>query len=200
MKYLRRISTAVAMALAMAGATNLHAAGLQAGNTNPAPRRPSETATQSTPIDSREFVDKMAIAGLAEVELGKMAAERATNPDVKAFAQMMVRDHSRADQELSRVASQLNIQPPTQVDQEHRDLIDRLSKLQGAEFDREYMAAMVKGHQQVLEQLRSFTAGARPTGTAGGRNEQALRQWATKTLPTVQQHFDRARAIEAKLK
>jgi putative membrane protein len=142
----------------------------------------------------------MTVAGLAEVELGKMASERATNPDVKAFAQMMVRDHSRADQELSRVASQLNIQPPKQVDQEHRDLMDRLSKLQGAEFDREYMAAMVKGHQQVLEQLRSFTAGAQPTGTAGGRNEQALKQWATKTLPTVQQHFDRARSIEQKLK
>lgn len=199
MKHLRRISTAAAMALAMAGATNLHGASLQAGNTNPTPRRPSDTATQSTPIDSREFVDKMTVAGLAEVELGKMASERATNPDVKAFAQMMVRDHSRADQSLSRVASQLNIQPPTQVDQEHRDLMDRLSKLQGAEFDREYMAAMVKGHQQVLEELRSFTA-ARPTGTAGGRNEQALRQWATKTLPTVQQHLERARAIEGKLK
>jgi putative membrane protein len=200
MKHLRRSSTVAAMVLTMAGVTNLYGSA-QAGNTNPTPQRPTETSTQRTPTDSREFVNKMTVANLAEVQLGQMASERAMNPDVKAFAQMMVRDHTRANEELSKAASQLNIQPPTQIDQEHRALMDRLSKLQGAEFDREYMAAMAKGHQQVLEELRSFTAGAGPTGTAGGaRNEQALRQWATKTLPTVQQHSERARNIEQKLK
>ena len=87
--------------------------------------------------DSKAFVNDLTIAGLAEVQLGKLAAERGASPDVKSFGQMMVKDHTQAANELKPIAMQLNVQQPTQVDQKHKDLADKLSKLQGSEFDRE---------------------------------------------------------------
>jgi hypothetical protein len=160
----------------------------------------------------------MAVAGMAEVQLGKMAEERASSADVKAFGQMMVKDHSKAGDDLKQVASQLQVTPPSQLDQKHRDLADRLSKLQGAEFDREYMMAMVQGHEEVLNKVRMRagdrltsnepasdrrppTAGApAAVGTTGNvPGEQALTQWAAKAVPTVQQHLERARDLQQKV-
>jgi putative membrane protein len=189
------------MALALASITYAQVASGQTSGTSRTAQRPSEPSTQTARLDAREFVNRMGAAGLAEVELGKLASDRAMDADVKAFAQMMVRDHSRADDALSKIASQLNIQMPTQLDPVHRELADRLSKLKGAEFDREYMAAMVKGHEDVAGLLRSFTSADRPIGTSGrARGEQALMEWAMKTMPTVERHLERARQIQQKLK
>lgn len=105
--------------------------------------------------DAQGFVNDMTIAGMTEVLLGKMATERAASADVKAFGQMMVKDHSQAGAELKKLASHLEIEQPTQLDQKHKDLADRLSKLTAAEFDREYINAMVQGHQEVLGKVRA---------------------------------------------
>jgi hypothetical protein len=122
----------------------------------------------------------------------------------------------------------MNIKPPAQLDQKHRDLVDRLSKLQGAAFDREYVNAMVTGHQEVATELQAWTAhhmtsrmpaGHPPTtttstassaqgisvdaavGTAGSTpGEQALAQWVARTLPTVEKHLDQARTLQQKVK
>lgn len=155
--------------------------------------------------DVRDFVNAMAVAGLAEVQLGNFAAQRAANADVKAFGQMMVSDHSKANDELKRVAARLKVEPPTKLDRRHQDLADRLSKLSGAAFDREYLAAMVQGHQDVLTQLQAQTgrrsaAGGEAARTAGpGANDEALTQWAAKTLPVVQQHLARAQQLQQQL-
>jgi putative membrane protein len=201
MKHLVRRSTAGVIALALASITYAQVASGQTSGTSRTAQRPSAPSTQTTRLDSREFVNRMGVAGLAEVELGKLASERAMDADVKAFAQTMVRDHSRANDELSKIAWQLNFQMPTQLDPMHRELADRLSKLKGAEFDREYMAAMVKRHEDVAGLLRSFTSADRPIGTAGrARGEQALMEWAMKTMPIVERHLERARQIQQKLK
>ena len=124
------------------------------------------------------FINEMAVAGMAEVQLGKLATERAANADVKAFGHMIVTDHSKAGDELKQIASQLKVQPPTQLDPKHRDLAERLSKLQGAAFDREYMDAMVQGPQEVLGKLRAQSVGSHAAGAPGsGQGEQALTQW-----------------------
>jgi predicted outer membrane protein len=74
-----------------------------------------------------------------------------------------------------------------------------LSKLQGAEFDREYVTAMVHGHEEVPTPA-DRPAGAAAVGTTGTpATEQAVTQWATKTLPTVQQHLERARDLQKKV-
>jgi putative membrane protein len=158
---------------------------------------------------TREFINKMAIAGMAEVQLGKVASERGQDADVKAFGQMMVTDHTRADEALKQVASQAGVQLPTQLDEKHRELVDRLMKLQGQEFDREYIKAMVEGHDDVHEQLlqqagwistRNDTSVPAAVGTSGSTSgDSGVRQWAMKTLPTVQQHLQRAREIRDKV-
>jgi putative membrane protein len=201
MKHLVRRSTPVAIALALAGITYAQVASGQTSGTSRTAPRPSQPSTQTARLDAREFVTRMSVAGLAEVELGKLASERTMDADVKAFAQMMVRDHSRANDELSKIASQLNIQVPTELDPMHRELAERLSKVKGAEFDREYMAAMVKGHEDVAGLLRSFTSSDRPIGTSGrARGEQSLMEWAMKMMPTVERHLERARQIQQRLK
>lgn len=170
--------TAVAVAaLTLAGAPVFGQEGREKpGGQGVTPPR-SGASQQATRADTQGFVNDMAIAGLAEVQLGKMATERAANNDVKEFGQLMVKDHSKASEELKQVASQLKIQPTMQLDQKHKDLADKLSKLQGAEFDREYMNAMVQGHQEVLGKLRArvdakvpgaTTTTAAPAGAAAG--------------------------------
>src|ERR1041384_5864618 len=96
---------------------------------------------QAPATDSKTFVNDLTIAGLAEIQLGKLAAERGSSPDVKAFGQMMVKDHTQAANELKPIATELKVQQPTQLDQKHKELADKLSKLKGNEFDREYINA-----------------------------------------------------------
>ena len=145
--------------------------------------------------DSKAFVNDLTIAGLAEVQLGKLAAERGASPDVKSFGQMMVKDHTQAANELKPIAMQLNVQQPTQVDQKHKDLADKLSKLQGSEFDREYINAMVMGHEEVAAKLRTHVE--KTASLDAG--EQTLTQWAMMVLPTVQKHLEQAREIQKKV-
>jgi predicted outer membrane protein len=137
---------------------------------------------------------------------------------------MMVKDHTQANKELSQIASRMKITPPSDLDQKHKDLADKLSKLNGAEFDREYMSAMVSGHEEVASKLSSRAGSSKsltqagnagrppsPTpsesskpgavGTAGGgADDQALDQWAAKTLPVVRKHLERAKEVQAKAK
>jgi putative membrane protein len=168
--------------------------------------------------DAGMFINQMAIAGMAEVQLGMMASERAANADVKAFGQMMVTDHTKANNELKDVASKMKVELPKKLDAKHQELVDRLSKLNGAAFDREYMNAMVPGHEEVASQLRTWAgnrltsnapggagkpapAGSSTVGTSGSADSTAaVRQWASKTLPTVQHHLEEARALQSKVK
>ena len=147
---------------------------------------PSPQAVHS---DAEGFINDMTIAGLTEVQLGKIATERAASADVKAFGQMMVKDHSQAGDELKQVASQMKIQPPTQMDQKHKDLVDKLSKLQGAEFDREYINAMVQGHQEVLGKVRARVEAKVPAPGAAVEPPAAARSRdrdVAKTEPPAQ--------------
>ena len=161
---------------------------------------------------ARQFVEEMAMKGMAEVQLGQLASQKASSPDVKQFGQMMVKAHTQSNNELKQIASQLNVQVPAQLDDEHRELHERLSKLQGAEFDREYMNAMVEDHEEVINKLEdranqntrnndSNNPNAGATGTSGNnaQGEQALSQWAQKTLPIVQKHHQRAEQINEKV-
>ena len=90
---------------------------------------------------------------MGEVELGQMAQQRATDPEVKQFAEMMVRDHTKAKNELKQAVKGSGIDEPKQLDKKHQALYDMLSQLNGAAFDREYMAAMVDGDDDPVAHL-----------------------------------------------
>src|SRR6185312_1533412 len=96
--------------------------------------------------NDKKFAMEAAMGGMAEVKKGQLAVEKASNPDVKAFGQKMVDDHTKANEELKEVASKESIDLPTSLDAKQQAMVDKLSKLSGAAFDKAYMKDMVKDH------------------------------------------------------
>ena len=150
------------------------------------------TSGDGAPGGVQRFINDVVAGNTAEIELSRMASERATNPEVKQFAAMMVRDHTAAGNELKQVLTQHNMQVREVMDDKHRDLSQELSGKSGAEFDHEYMAAMVDGHQH-MEDLLEGRANETPNNQP---LENAVNQWAAKTLPGVKHHLETAQKLE----
>jgi putative membrane protein len=173
-----------------------------AGAQTPRPSTPSSTPSKSTPDQAqpaasalasadKAFVLEAARGGMAEVELGRLAAEKASNADVKQFGQRMVADHSKASDELKGLASQKNVTLPTEPDAKQKALQARLSKLSGDEFDKAYIQAMVADHNK---DVAAFTRASKSAKDAD------LKAWAGKTLPTLQDHQKMAKDLSAKVR
>ncbi len=128
--------------------------------------------------------------GLAEVELGRLATQRASDPAVRDFGQRMVTDHGNGNAELMALARQKGIALPAEPPAHHRAMRDRLSGLAGPEFDRAYMRAMVDDH---VKDVAAFEREA-----AQGRDPD-LKAWAAKTLPTLRDHLTQARSIDSRI-
>ena len=134
----------------------------------------------------RDFVMDAAMGGMLEVELGRVAAQRGTNEAVKQFGQRMVDDHGQANQELMSLASSKGLTLPTALDEKQQQQVTKLSAMSGAEFDRAYAKLMLKDHEKDVKEFeRQSTKGGDPD----------LRAFATKTLPTLQQHLELARTL-----
>ena len=218
-----RLSAWGALACAAVVTIACDARGTDRYDDSPAPIRDSQSTTDRdgldndvaigtsgqatrTPADARRFAEQAMMANKAEVRLGELAGQRAQSAPVKEFAQMMVRDHTKGLNDLKEAVKGQGIDEPSQLDARHQALYDRLSKLSGSQFDREYMRAMVEGHREVQDMLDnrvSPTPGAR--GTSGGRATEnspldvAVNQWASQKLPGVKQHLQRAEQITGQL-
>jgi len=134
----------------------------------------------------QQFLRHAASDGLAEVQLGQMAAERATSPEVQRFAQRMVADHTKANQELMALAQSKNISISKETDKQHQKTAEAIAKKQGANFDRAYMRQMVTAHEKAV-QLFS-------TAAKEGYNTD-IKAFASQTLPTLQEHLQMARQL-----
>lgn len=155
---------------------------------------------------ARDWVNDRALAGMTEVRLGELASQKGMNADVKAFGKMMVSDHTKANDSLKQVATQHNIPLPAELDNEHRDKIDKFSKLTGAQFDREYMKTMVDDHENTIEALEDRLdkegTDENPTYMAkknDNRVDAALNQWSATVIPTVHKHLTRAKQLNDKI-
>lgn len=147
-----------------------------------------KAAFEESSKPDQAFVKKAAEGGMAEVEFGKLAQQKASSPEVKNFAQRMVDDHSKANDELKAIASKKDITLPTALDSKDKATYNRLSKLSGAAFDRAYMADMVKDHRA---DVSDFQYEAR----AG--QDSDVRGFASKTLPTLQDHLKEAQTTDS---
>jgi putative membrane protein len=112
------------------------------------------TGTRSSNNDLQQFVEKATISNMAEIQLGQLALQQAQDPQVKQFAQMMVDEHTSALQQLRSVATSQGLQVASELDSKHQKQHEKLSKLQGAEFDRAYMDAMVDSHKDAEKLLK----------------------------------------------
>jgi putative membrane protein len=153
------------------------------------------TGETSITSGDRNFVEQLTYAGAAEVELGKLAVERASNAEVRKFGQMMIDDHTKAGNELKQIAMQFHVPQPAGID----------------EFDKAYMDAMVDGHEDVADALEArvdekdrtgVLKGDIPRGTnvkpesADDSLEASLNMWSATTLPAVKAHLERAKQLE----
>ena len=127
-----------------------------------------------------KFAQKAASGGMAEVELGKLAQQKAVREETKQFATRMVEDHGKANDELSRIASSNNVNLPQQMDKDTRKEMDKLQKLTGMDFDRAYMKHMVKDHKKDVKEFRH---------EASSKRENDVTAFAQRTLPTLQEHL-----------
>jgi putative membrane protein len=139
--------------------------------------------------DDASFVSKAARGGIVEVELGNYAAKHAANPSVRDFGRQMAVDHTEVNDSLEAVARQERIDLPTAVGREQVEVVERLTRLEGAQFDRAYIEAMVKDHQ---EDLAVFRAQAK-------QDETAVDHWAALTVPTLESHLERAKQVQQEL-
>lgn len=150
------------------------------------------TATANNLSDAdKKFMNEAASGGIMEVEAGQLASQTAANDRVKAFGNMMVQDHTNANNELKGLAAQKNVMLPDSMMAEHREHINMLKKKTGKEFDKAYMSMMVTDHN---EDVNKFQV------TANNASDADLKAFASKTLPVLRKHLDSAKAINSSLK
>ena len=138
--------------------------------------------------DSKAIMD-MAMVNMAEVEMGKMAQSKSQNAEVKTFAQQMIDDHGKGLSEVQAVAQTKGITLPTELDAKHKAMADKLAKLDGEKFDREYMKmGGTGGHKEALAMLNKTEKSAKDAEVKG---------LATKMKPTVEQHLKAAQQMPA---
>jgi len=150
-------------------------------------------ATGGIAVDENDakFTTDAAAGGMAEVELSKLALTKTANAEIKAFADMMVTDHGKVNADLMAIASAKNITLPTALDETHQKKYDDLAKLTGKDFDKEYVKAMVDGHQKTWDMMDKESKDA---------NDADLKAFAAKTAPIVKGHLDVIKKIQDALK
>lgn len=144
----------------------------------------SAVAGAKTSHRDREFVEMAVNGGKAEITMAQMAQQRATDPQVKAFAEKMATDHGKANDELAKIASSQGFMLPAdgkgEDHREHERAAKKLDKLSGSEFDKAYMKHMVEDHKK---DVKAFEKAAKSADNA------ELKGFASRTLPTLQAHL-----------
>jgi putative membrane protein len=161
------------------------------GNTSVPSANEMTNNKASTMTGDTDFMTKAALGGMAEVELGKLAATKAQSAEVKQFAQKMVAEHTKANDELKALAGEKNFSMPVRLDAKHQAVMDKLNGLSGADFDKAYVEAMVADHEETVATFKS---------EADGGKDADVKAWAGKTLPNLQMHLDMIKGIQAKMK
>ena len=135
-----------------------------------------------------DFIQKAAMSDMYEVEAGRIAAAKGQSAPVKGFGQMMVDAHTQTTEQLKAIVASENIKVdlPAKLDSSHQKLVDDLNAASGADFDRIYAKQQVDGHTDAEKLFDSY---------AKRGDNAALKQFAQKTLPVIQQHLDEAKKL-----
>jgi putative membrane protein len=140
---------------------------------------------ERTPPAASVFVKKAALDGMTEVEAGKVALNKSQDPQIRSFAQRMVKDHGKAGAELESIAKAKGLDAPKQLDTEHKAMLNSLEGKSGADFDRAYSEHMNMDHSKAIALFES----------ASLSDDAQLAQFAKKTLPTLQEHKELAQKL-----
>jgi putative membrane protein len=146
------------------------------------------TGVAGIPSSDANFMMKAAGSGMAEVELARIALERSSNARVREHAQHMIDDHGKANDELEAIAKTKQVPLPDQPAGLQKDLVGKLQGLSGKDFDESYMQAEVGEHKAAVALFRD---------TKLTTKDPALRDFAAKTLPTLEAHLEEALKVTA---
>ena len=135
-----------------------------------------------------DFIQKAAMSDMYEVEAGKIASQKGQSDAVKNFGQMMVDAHSKTTEELKGIVASeaIKVELPAKLDAKHQKLIDDLNTASNADFDKTYAGQQVDGHKDAVSLFDSY---------AKKGDNAALKAFAQKTLPVIQQHLDEAKKL-----
>ncbi len=185
----KRIIRQTGITLALLGITGLGAAAqMGSSSTNSMGSDHTASAKSSSGLSpaDKTFVKKAAAGGMAEVQLGQLATEKASSGDVKKFGQRMVDDHSKANDQLKQLASSKGVDLPQDLDAKDKATMAQLSKLSGPAFDRAYMRDMVADHTKDVAEFQRESKMAK---------DPDVKTFASQTLPTLQDHLKEAKSV-----
>lgn len=148
---------------------------------------PNTATSVVTDEKSSTFLVKAANSGIAEVQLAKLAQQKATIDAVKNFAAMLERDHSAANDQVKNLAGQRNVSLPASPSEEKQKMYTDMEKMTGKAFDKEYISMMVKSHNDGINLFED---------TRSNASDIDVKNFADKTLPTLKMHLDSAKAIQ----
>ncbi len=144
------------------------------------------TAATSTMMTDDEFMKMVATGGHNEMGLSKLAMDKGVSGATKDFASMMVNDHTKAGNELKPIAERRNVMLPTDMDAEHKALQEQMQSLSGEQLAQKYAQQMVADHQKTVDMFQSEIQNGQ---------DADVKAFASKTLPTIQEHLDMAKKL-----
>lgn len=174
-------SVALAFALAAGGA--------QAQTTMQKSDTTMQKPAQKADKDSQKFIKNAIEGNMAEVDVGKLAQEKGKSDAVKKYGEMLVSDHGKANEEAKSVAQNVGVEPPSGASIGEQATYLKLKVLSGDTFDKSFANTMVSDHQKDIKEYQK----------ASGKND-AVGEYAKKTLPTLQKHLQEAQQLQAQLK
>jgi len=166
---------------------------IHAAESKPAESKSGESKSAGSKIDrgSKSFIQEANEGGMMEVELGKLAADHASNTKVKEFGKRMADDHSKAGSELKDLAAKKDVKLDNKLSAKHKSLVQKLSKAHDGDFDKQYMRRMVDDHEK---DVKAFEHQAK-----NGKDED-VKALASKTLPTLKEHLKLAHEVAKEVK
>jgi putative membrane protein len=144
--------------------------------------------TETTfPMADNDFMLAAAQGGMTEVKLGELAAQKGMRADVKAFGQMMVKDHAAINGDLKALAAQKGVTLPDSLDAKHQGMVDKMAAQTGSEFDDAYIAGMIDDHKMDVKEFKAESAETK---------DADIKSFVDKSIPVVDEHLKRITAMK----
>lgn len=142
--------------------------------------------TKSKEDDSHYLVDA-AETDMKEIEIGKLAQQKGTDPEIKKFGKMLVDDHTKSSGTVKTLASRKNISLPESLTEKGKEAYNKLNEKSGIEFDKKFAEMMVEGHEKMIEKMNKVAEKAA---------DEEIRVWASNKIPTLTSHLEHAKKMK----
>ena len=140
--------------------------------------------------DDSEFLVDATEINLEEIEIGRLAQTKSTNPEVKKFGKMLVDEHTKSAAEVKTIADSRNFSLPTSITEEGKDQYDKLNEKTGVDFDKKFADMMVDGHEKAIDKFKKASENA---------TDQEIKTWASNNVSTLTSHLQHAKQLKESL-